>query len=242
MVTFSERKAEPLPQMRGGDELLMDSSRTMSGSVQELVRSWLDVPIPTLGDRTPREAVADEEGREKVHWLLKDFENHESRRPPADGRPEAKQLRRELGLNELGERSELYELDLAVGAGRKISETLLDFAGPVFEAEGAGTTAQVQAALRFATTVWNLVVLEQLDASASKLAEARAKLAPGRFPVKLLGHFDRLVERKRSKFPHDRRLVGNFEVHSSAAGLGVNMEATLTPEIAAKVRVAGLKP
>lgn len=46
----------------------------------ELVTKWVDEKIPALDGKTPREAVKDPEGREKVKELLKDWENVEERK------------------------------------------------------------------------------------------------------------------------------------------------------------------
>jgi len=86
----------------------------------------LDSPLPKLGGRTPREAARDADGQPAVHLPLKEMENHHARKP-VDGL-DLLQLRRELGLDELGQPIAHFDLDRAVGAGRKLSETLLEFA------------------------------------------------------------------------------------------------------------------
>ena len=52
----------------------------------ELVTKWVDQKIPALDGKTPREAVKNPEGREKVKELLKDWENTEERKR-RDGEP-----------------------------------------------------------------------------------------------------------------------------------------------------------
>ncbi|MBI5711191.1 MAG: SEC-C domain-containing protein [Candidatus Eisenbacteria bacterium] len=47
---------------------------------EHIYRNWSDEPIPALGDRTPREALRTDEGREQVVRLLKQYEAGESRR------------------------------------------------------------------------------------------------------------------------------------------------------------------
>ncbi len=50
---------------------------------------WADQPVPALGDRTPREAVKDAEGRERVIALLKLYESAEHRRARQERREPA---------------------------------------------------------------------------------------------------------------------------------------------------------
>ncbi|MBK7862503.1 MAG: SEC-C domain-containing protein [Archangiaceae bacterium] len=242
-VSFRDRASEALPPSRGGQELMVDQSRLQGSSgLPELQRSWLDEPIPALGGRTPREAAADEAGRESVHWLLKGLENLEAREPsPMPGGADARRLRRELGLDELGERSTTQELDRAVGSGRKLSETVLEFGEPVLS-KIASTPKALEEALRFVTTVWNLTVNEQLKKPEAELAALRAKLSPGKVSAKLLAHFDRLVARKHERYPHDRRLVGEYRLDTSAGQVGIYMETLLTPDLMAKVKAAGILP
>lgn len=59
--------------------------------------SWLDIPVPALGDLTPRAAVRTARGRERVVKLLQQIELMESNAPEAE-RYEVARLRRELGL------------------------------------------------------------------------------------------------------------------------------------------------
>ena len=49
-------------------------------------RNWADESIPALGDRTPREAVATQSGREAVIELLKQYESGEFRKARAEQR------------------------------------------------------------------------------------------------------------------------------------------------------------
>jgi hypothetical protein len=60
--------------------------------------AWLDLPIPHLGGRTPRESVRTREGKARVGVLLKEMENHESRLPE-DERFSFSGIRRQLGLD-----------------------------------------------------------------------------------------------------------------------------------------------
>jgi hypothetical protein len=60
-------------------------------------RDWLDMEIPALDGRTPRQAAATREGREKVEALVRGLERHEMG-PPGLSREIADQLRTALGL------------------------------------------------------------------------------------------------------------------------------------------------
>ena len=45
-----------------------------------LYGNWADIPIPALGDKTPRQAVGSEQGRRAVVDLLRSYEHAELRR------------------------------------------------------------------------------------------------------------------------------------------------------------------
>ena len=120
-------------------------------------------------------------------------------RKPMEGIDPA-QLRRELGLDVLGQPLPDRELDRAIGAGRKLSETLLDFARPMIDADpGLVDERGMRALLGFAIIVWNAVATEEQEASASFITEARALLAREAPLAEGLTWFDRLVVRKRER-------------------------------------------
>ncbi|MGE0395711.1 MAG: MbcA/ParS/Xre antitoxin family protein [Kofleriaceae bacterium] len=50
-------------------------------TLRDAFREWLDSPMPSLGGRTPREAVGEAEGRRRVHQMLKEQENHHTHNP-----------------------------------------------------------------------------------------------------------------------------------------------------------------
>lgn len=60
---------------------------------------WLDVPLPLLKGKTPREAVRTAAGRRKVELLLKELEHGEAQLPERE-RTDLASLRGELGLTE----------------------------------------------------------------------------------------------------------------------------------------------
>ncbi|HEU4427207.1 MAG TPA: SEC-C domain-containing protein [Myxococcota bacterium] len=61
-------------------------------------REWLDLPVPALSAKTPRQAARTTRGRAALAALLKEFENHEAREERADAYDFA-WLRRELGID-----------------------------------------------------------------------------------------------------------------------------------------------
>lgn len=63
-------------------------------------RGWPDEPVPALGGRTPREAVEDGAGRERVAALLRSFEEMEETKPEGQ-RYDFTWLWKELGIDEL---------------------------------------------------------------------------------------------------------------------------------------------
>ncbi len=63
----------------------------------QLLKNWLNDPIPALGGKTPRQAVKSAAGRAEVETLLKDYENKNARMKGFVTMDVGK-LRRELGL------------------------------------------------------------------------------------------------------------------------------------------------
>lgn len=61
---------------------------------------WSDEPVPALGGRTPREAVEDGSGRERVAALLRSFEEMEETKPEGQ-RYDFTWLWKELGIDGL---------------------------------------------------------------------------------------------------------------------------------------------
>jgi Protein of unknown function (DUF2384) len=103
LAMWKKRTREAVPAMSGGETVMIDGQAVASSSpsVLDVFRAWLDSPVPKLGGHTPRQAVRDAGGRRDVHLLLKEMEHRHARRPINGFDPV--QLRRELGLDELGE-------------------------------------------------------------------------------------------------------------------------------------------
>jgi hypothetical protein len=241
LAKWKKRSREELPTMLGGETVSIDAQVTSSASpsLLDAFRAWLDSPLPRLGGDTPRQAVRDADRRRDVHLLLKDME-HRHARKPVDGLDPI-QLRRELGLDELGQPLSHLELDRAIGAGRKLSETLLDFARPLIDVGGIDEHG-MRTLLGFAINVWNLVVTEEQHGSAAEVAEMRAELVPDRIPAEVLAWFDRLVARKREGFSGDLRIVGNWRVRRSPGRLDIEMESRVPQALLENLTAVGLLP
>jgi len=226
--------------MRGGRDLMIDSQSVATTSTVEAYRGWLDTGIPLLDGRTPREAITDPAAVPTIHLMLKEMENMAARSPNPAGY-DFKQFRRELGLDDYGARVGDHDLDRALGHGRKISETLLDFAGPLIDESGA-SEKDFEAALRFATVVWNIAVAQERGWAVGQVDKMRAELTTKAFPARLLKAYDSLVEGKGARFSGDLRMVGKWQLKRSKGRVGVEMEALLPPELIARATAAGLRP
>ena len=73
---------------------------------------WLDLPIPALGNKSPRKAVRTRKGRGQVEALLKELEHGLSRQPGGDT-VDIRMLRGELGLLDEGELDGVITYDAA---------------------------------------------------------------------------------------------------------------------------------
>jgi hypothetical protein len=240
IATLRGRTEQPLPTLRGGRDLMIDSQSVASTSTVEVYRGWLDSEIPMLDGRTPRAAISDPVAVPTIHLMLKEMENMAARSPNPAGY-DFKQFRRELGLDEYGARVGDHDLDRALGHGRKISETLLDFAGPLIDESGA-SEKDFEAALRFATVVWNIAVAQERGWEGGQVEKMRAELSTKAFPARLLKAYDSLVEGKRGRFSGDLRMVGKWQLKRSKGRVGVEMQALLPSELIARATAAGLKP
>lgn len=240
IATHRGRTEQPLPTMRGGRDLMIDSQSVASTSTVEVYRGWLDTEIPMLDGRTPRAAISDPAAVPTIHLMLKEMENMAARSPNPEGY-DFKQFRRELGLDEYGARGGDHDLDRALGHGRKISETLLDFARPLIDESGS-SERDFEAALRFATVVWNIAVAQERGWAVGQVDKMRAELTTKAFAARLLKAYDALVGDKGARFSGDLRMVGKWQVKRSRGRVGVEMVALLPPELIARATAAGLRP
>ena len=60
--------------------------------------TWIDLPVPTLNNMTPREAATTAEGRDLLESLLLYYEAHDDHPSENFMRPDISALRRELGM------------------------------------------------------------------------------------------------------------------------------------------------
>lgn len=109
---------------------------------------------------------------------------------------------------------------------RKISETLLDFAEPLLSLlPGDVPEKLLEQQLKVPITIWNAIVMEELGDMPNVLSEARARVMKSGLPMMLM-LFDTLVQRKRSQFGDDYRLIGRYSVRRAADGsLNIKAEA-----------------
>lgn len=170
-----------------------------------------------------------------MHLLLKQQEHRHARRP-IEGLDPA-QLRRELGLDELGQPLPNFELAHAVGSGRKLSETVIDFARPVLDAEGATIDEHhMRAVLGFAIAVWNAVVAAVQASRTLDAATILAGFSAGRWHAWV----EPLLTRKREKFGDDLRIVGDWQVRRHRDRLDIQMETRVPPALHAQLEAAGV--
>ncbi len=98
---LAQAKTGPAPKNDGEQERLMQMPEVRQHLAQMLMQhytQWLETELPALGERTPREAARDRDGREAVGALIAQIERDGARQaPPLDPEIPA-MLRRELGL------------------------------------------------------------------------------------------------------------------------------------------------
>jgi hypothetical protein len=239
LAIWKKRTEEPLREMRGTEAVMIDAQLVTSAAeptLRDAFRAWLDQPTPSLDGRTPREAVGDAVGRRRVHALLREQEHMHGRRP-IDG-IEPVQVRRELGLDELGQPLANVELVRALGLGRKLSETLLDFARPMIEAERAAHHEDaMRDALGLAIAVWNASVMSAQAGVPLDAAVLRGDLPAYRSPAWV----EPLLARKRERFGDDLRLVGHWQVRRQRDQFDIQMETRVAPALNAQLVAAGMR-
>lgn len=84
--------------------------RIVEEAVRKHYTAWVDMKIPSLGGRTPRQAVKSAEGRAKVEALLKGAES----RPPSQypgARLDLEYVREILGIGAAGRQTSLFDAD-----------------------------------------------------------------------------------------------------------------------------------
>jgi len=78
--------------------------RLLAESMRSHWEGWVNMKIPALGNRTPREAVRTADGREAVEALLQDFERGRAVQPELNelNRRGVQRVRELLGLPKRG--------------------------------------------------------------------------------------------------------------------------------------------
>jgi hypothetical protein len=98
---LADVRSRPAHKDDNEHERLMQMPEVRQQVAEMLMRhytDWLDTKVPLLGERTPRDAVRDRDGREAVEALIAQMERDGARQsPPLDSAIPA-MLRRELGL------------------------------------------------------------------------------------------------------------------------------------------------
>lgn len=99
---LKQAMASPAPPDRSEHERLMQSPEVRE-QVKKMLwghyTGWLDSPLPILGNRSPREAVRDADGRESVEALIAQMERDAQLKSPALDAEITQMLRRELDLS-----------------------------------------------------------------------------------------------------------------------------------------------
>lgn len=105
----------------------------------------------------------------------------------------------------------------------KISDTLLQFAEPLLRAFGPNVTeAQMEQPLMIAWTVWNAVVYADAGENGEMLEGVRSSM--GRDP-QLRAFGEVLIERKRTLFADDHRLIGEYNLFRKDGEIRLRAEA-----------------
>ena len=87
----------------GNSSLAVEENPEVKAMIEAAARqhwsSWFDLPVPALGDITPREAAKTQEGRELLNSLLLYYQHTAENSPDNAFRPDIPGIRRELRLD-----------------------------------------------------------------------------------------------------------------------------------------------
>ena len=110
---------------------------------------------------------------------------------------------------------------------RKISETFLDFASPIMDnLPDDASAAYVEGVLKTPHVVWNAIVLSEVTGDRHFLDHIQAamtQLPEGAALVNLL------IQRKRTMFGQDHRLIGRYTIVEKRGELVLRAEARAAP-------------
>lgn len=105
----------------------------------------------------------------------------------------------------------------------KISEMFLKFAEPILGTESGSLTAQeIEKGLSIAFVVWNAVVWDTVHGNTEWVTRLRKQVAQD-FQLTVL--IDGLITRKQTRFGHDLRLVGKYEIVETNGEWRLRVEA-----------------
>jgi hypothetical protein len=106
---------------------------------------------------------------------------------------------------------------------RKISDTFLLFAEPLLDALGPNVTeAQMKQPLMIAWTVWNAVVYADVAKNGRTLGTLRSSIDCDPESKELI---EALIERKRTLFGDDQRLIGEYTVYRKDGEIRLRAES-----------------
>jgi len=106
---------------------------------------------------------------------------------------------------------------------RKISDTFLQFAEPLLDAFGPNVTeARMEQPLKIAWTVWNAVVYADVAKKGRTLDLLRSSMERDVESKELV---EALIERKRTVFGDDDRLIGEYKLFRKGGEFRLRAEA-----------------
>lgn len=106
---------------------------------------------------------------------------------------------------------------------RKISDSLLQFAEPLLaEVKSNEAKTEIRSSIMIAWTVWNAVVYADVASDVDALDELQASTESD---PSYKAFVEYMVQRKRTLFGDDERLVGEFEVLFEDGGVRLWAEA-----------------
>jgi len=110
---------------------------------------------------------------------------------------------------------------------RKISETFLDFASPIMDnLPDDASAAYVESVLKTPYVVWNAMVLYEVKGDRHFLDQIQAAMA--QFPEGA-ALVNLLIERKRTMFGHDHRLIGIYAIIEKRGELVLRADVRAIP-------------
>lgn len=105
----------------------------------------------------------------------------------------------------------------------KISETFLEFAEPILGTEiGSLTAEETEKGLSIAFVVWNAVVYDTVHGNTEWVTRLRKQVE---LDSQLTVLIDGLITRKQTRFGHDLRLVGKYEIVETNGEWRLRVEA-----------------